>query len=139
MAAPNGSSEFQPVWKNLNVTEPAEVFFHRIESSGNVPKQQENREDHGAEHQHDLDQVRPHDRFDSAHRRINRGDDGDENDAPDVGIQTHRQRREKITPDDHHDRAAEVEADADSQHAGEEENPARHVLGLVPKRTVRNS
>src|SRR6202030_3054642 len=51
------------------------------------------------------------------------------NDAPDVGVQIHGERRKEIAPDDDHDRAAEIKPDADSQDAGEKENPARHVLG----------
>src|SRR6202030_1708533 len=52
------------------------------------------------------------------------------NDAPDVGVQIHGERRKEIAPDDDHNRAAEIKPDADSEDAGEKENPARHVLGL---------
>ena len=98
-----------------------------------MAEKEKNREDQGAKHQHSLNKIGPHDRLDSANRRVNRSDDCDENDAPHIGVQINRQRREEITPDDHHDRAAEIKANPDPEHAGEEEDPARHVLGLGPE------
>src|SRR6202011_5835494 len=37
---------------------------------------------------------------------------------------------EEITPNHHHDRSAEIKPNADPEHASEEENTARHVLGF---------
>ena len=116
--------------KKFHVRPAAEICFHGGESAGDVSHEQENGEDDRAEHQHGLDDIGPNDRFDSADGGVDRRDDGDKKNPPDVSVEIHRQRREEITPDHDHDGPAEIKPNADAEHAREKKNTAGRVFRL---------
>ena len=116
--------------KKFHVRPATEICFHGVESPGDLSHEQENGKDDRAEHQHRLDDIGPNDSFDSADGGVDRCDDGDKKNAPDVGIQIHWQRGKEITPDYNHDGAAEIKADADAEDAREKKNAAGRVFRL---------
>src|SRR6266536_4529536 len=77
-----------------------------------------------------MNEIGPDYGLDAADRRVNRRDDGHEDNAPNVGIEIDRQAWKQITPDHHHDSAAKIQTNADSQHARKQEDAACHVLGF---------
>src|SRR5262245_9725487 len=91
-------------------------------------KQKIDRENDRTKHEHGLDEIGPNDGLDSTDGGVNRGDHGNEYDAPDVDVEIDREIRKEITPNNHHDRSAKVKTHTDTEHPGEEENPARHVF-----------
>src|SRR5439155_26789752 len=77
-----------------------------------------------------MNEIGPDYGLDAADRRVNRRDDGHEDNAPNVGIEIDRQAWKQITPDHYHDSAAKIQTNADSQHARKQEDAACHVLGF---------
>src|SRR5437763_15923644 len=102
--------------KKFYVAESTEVRLHGFESAGNTSQQQKNREDHRAKHQRRLDHVGPNNCFDSADRRVNRSDDGDENNSPNIGVKINWQRWKEEATNHQHDCAAEIQPDAYSEY-----------------------
>ena len=77
-----------------------------------------------------MNDIGPDNGFDSADGGVDRRDDGDENNSPDVSVEIYRQRRKEITPDHDHNGAAEIKPDADAEHAREKKNAAGRVFRL---------
>ena len=90
-----------------------------------IPEDERNR----TEHEACLDQVGPDHRLDPADDRVGRGDQGHQQDPPEIGGKRHGFSREEMLPDHHENHPAEIEADADAENPGEEEDGAGHVLG----------
>ena len=101
---------------------------HSGKAARDFSKDGKDGENHSAAHEAGLDEVGPYDGLDAADGGVERGDGGDEDDAPEVGPERDLGSGEKVAPDDDEYHAAEVEADPDAEHAAEEEDPARHVF-----------
>ena len=75
-----------------------------------------------------MNDIGPDNGFDSAGGGVDRRDDGDEKNSPNVSVEIYRQRRKEVTPDHDHNGAAEIKPDADAEHAREKKNAAGHIL-----------